>query len=357
MQKRTALSLVASASAGAGVMYFYDPQKGRRRRAGARAKMRRSGRVVQGGVDGATQDLRHRVEGWVAQFAHLFESDKSVPAEILEARVRARIGHIVAHPHAIHVNSKGQVIRLSGEAHPDEVQTLLSAVRRVQGVLDVENALEAKVSDQPGLRVEKRWSPAQQLGVVGVGGLMVSGGIAALRRKDESPVAPLIRTLGGLGIIAGSALLVRSFLNRPFSAIFGLSGTRPIRVNKILEIASPKSQVFLRFKSLLESPLFSARISNFDENRSIYWESKSSASFVHTGQIFFRPGRHPNESRVEIELNYRPSFGLLGHGFLRLLRRDPKALLNQQCMEIKASLERESTNVPNVFETRKRSIG
>ncbi len=65
---------------------------------------------------------------------------------VLEERVRAEIGRIVSTPGAIDVISSTGIVTLSGAVLASEVDDLISAVRGVRGVEEVENRLEMHVT-------------------------------------------------------------------------------------------------------------------------------------------------------------------------------------------------------------------
>jgi osmotically-inducible protein OsmY len=57
-----------------------------------------------------------------------------MPNDVLAQRVRARIGHVVSHPHAITVKAHKGVVTLEGPILEHEVERLLETVRSVRGV-------------------------------------------------------------------------------------------------------------------------------------------------------------------------------------------------------------------------------
>ena len=56
---------------GAGALYFFDPQLGRRRRALLEDQFRRFSRKSSEGLDAALRDLNNRAQGAVAELQHL----------------------------------------------------------------------------------------------------------------------------------------------------------------------------------------------------------------------------------------------------------------------------------------------
>jgi osmotically-inducible protein OsmY len=56
-------------------------------------------------------------------------------------RVRAKLGRVVSHPHAVTVDATGGRVRLRGSVLESEVSRLMRAVSRVPGVKAVVNAV------------------------------------------------------------------------------------------------------------------------------------------------------------------------------------------------------------------------
>jgi hypothetical protein len=205
-------SIVASAALGAIAMYAFDPDKGRRRRALTRDK------VVSVLVDtrhaaGATRrDVAHRLEGLRARALRLWTRQPTTDDLQLIERVRARMGRMVSHPHAIQVGALGARVTLSGPILGHEAAPLLAAVRTVWGVRSVEDLLvvhdhpESVPSLQGGtdpLALQHdHWPPALRAAALSCGVLMA---LYALRE----------RTVAGCTMACiGAALAVRGVTNR-----------------------------------------------------------------------------------------------------------------------------------------------
>ena len=140
----TALCWIA---AGAALMYFLDPQRGNRRRAGLRDKAFRYGRETGQAVRDTTAHARNHARGWAAEARRLVTPEEPVTDEKLVARVRAEMGRHVSHVASIRVTAEGGQVVLAGPVLANEVDGLLAAVRSVRGVKGVENRLD--VRDQP----------------------------------------------------------------------------------------------------------------------------------------------------------------------------------------------------------------
>ncbi|NDD93254.1 hypothetical protein EBZ37_14385 [bacterium] len=171
--------------------------------------------------------------------------------------------------------------------------------------------------------------------------------------RDASPAR---KALGVLAALTSLGVLTRCLTNKSMSELFGYRG--PIHVKKTIEVAAPLSQVFHKIHEKLGA-MNDVRVARFHENEFIYWKSKSSARVENFGSIYFRAGSQERQTRIEVDVAYRPLMGWLGHGMLKLIRRDPKRTLDQAFMEMKAELERSrvAPSVPTVFEAKKQLIG
>src|SRR4051812_24299275 len=109
----TILGLLAGFGAGVGIMYFLDPDRGRRRRALAGEKMTSAAHRLPDAFRVTARDMSNRARGIWAETTNLFLSDNP-PDQVIEARVRSKMGRIVSHPHAVHVASRDGHVTLDG---------------------------------------------------------------------------------------------------------------------------------------------------------------------------------------------------------------------------------------------------
>ncbi|HYY03178.1 MAG TPA: BON domain-containing protein [Gaiellaceae bacterium] len=136
------------AALGALVAYFFDPQSGRRRRHVAydrttgffRTRGARTARAVASQAHGVSQHVRH-----------LREEPKDFDDVTLANKVRSealRGGEIPAGE--VSVNVQNGIVQLRGQVErPDLINTLVERVRKVQGVVDVENLLHVPGTEAP----------------------------------------------------------------------------------------------------------------------------------------------------------------------------------------------------------------
>src|ERR671923_1666750 len=84
------LTALCGVGLGAGLMYIFDPDRGKRRRALVRDQLVHAGHLITRAIGITSRDLSHRAYGVLAEGNHLFHHEE-VSNEVLEARVRAKI--------------------------------------------------------------------------------------------------------------------------------------------------------------------------------------------------------------------------------------------------------------------------
>jgi hypothetical protein len=127
---------------GMGLMYISDPNAGRRRRALLRDKAQSYWYNTGNVLGQKARDTQNRARGLVAEARQRLRRT-AVPADtVLEARVRAQMGHVISHAGAIGVTAHQGRVSLSGPIPANEVEKLLATVESVPGVTEVVNQLE-----------------------------------------------------------------------------------------------------------------------------------------------------------------------------------------------------------------------
>jgi gas vesicle protein len=188
-------SLLSGMAIGAALALAFDPDQGNRRRALIRDKMIRGTRRTGEALDATVRDMRNRAEGIAAATrSHLRHED--VDDARLGERVRAKLGRVCSHPHAIDVYVRDGEVTLIGPVLAEEVRDLLSAAASVRGVHAVVNELEPHESAEgvPSLQGEGRvtgpsldllqsnWAPATRA-LVGAAALAAGGLAIAYSRR------------------------------------------------------------------------------------------------------------------------------------------------------------------------------
>ncbi|HVL55140.1 MAG TPA: hypothetical protein VM491_01435 [Burkholderiaceae bacterium] len=209
-------SFVSAFALGALTMYFLDPVQGRRRRALANDQLTRLSnqlrRLRETGYAGAS-DIANRSRGTVHELRSHLHPSEQLDDERMNARVRARLGRFVSHPKAIETRVKNGVVQLSGPILAAEVEPLLSAVSRMQGVTDIQNLLE--VHETPGNVPALQGSPREHPAMLAASPAVrvaeaITGvvlGVQALRTENRTARSAL--TYSALALIAAAMMLSR----------------------------------------------------------------------------------------------------------------------------------------------------
>lgn len=136
-----AAGLIAAAGAGAGLMYFLDPQRGTARRARLRDRTFKLVRQGTAKVDKNLKYLANKVEGVAAEVRHSIQGEEPPSDTTLAARIKSRLGRITTHAHAIQVEvAQGKVV-LAGPVLVNEGDKIVHEVKAVPGVVSVANGM------------------------------------------------------------------------------------------------------------------------------------------------------------------------------------------------------------------------
>lgn len=142
------LALLGGLGLGAGLMYLFDPDKGRGRRIRLRDRTRRIVHVLEKEVGKKGRDLGNRAQGLASEMLSELTCEP-VTDEVLVERVRAHIGHVIAHPHNVEVSAQEGHVTLQGRLPGHDLEPLLACVRKVRGVLSVDNRMEVSWAEAP----------------------------------------------------------------------------------------------------------------------------------------------------------------------------------------------------------------
>jgi hypothetical protein len=211
-------------------MYLFDPKRGRSRRAIARDKAASLYGDSAHYAGKLQRDLRNRAVGLAASAKGKLTREDEIADQKLEARVRTKLGRVTTHPHAIHVRAESGRVTLEGLVLTNEVNDLISAVRSVPGVCEVQNRLKAH--EEPGSipslqgRTERprersefmqaNWSPTARLVASAFGGGLVIYGMRA-----HGPLAKATATVG-------AGLLARGVSNKEVASWTDLGAARRV---------------------------------------------------------------------------------------------------------------------------------
>jgi uncharacterized membrane protein len=369
MQNR--LTQIVGAGIGAVMMYFFDPDAGKRRRSLVRDQMTRSLHKNADAMGATARDLTNRLYGLIAELRSLFGSE-NVSDEVLAERVRSTVGRAVRHPGSIEVSAQGGHITLTGPILAHEVGRLISRIRSVRGVKGIDNRLDihTDAGSIPGLQgegvrktgrgryefLQSNWAPATRLVAGTAGGLLT---VYGLRR----------RTLPGTFIsAAGVTLFARALTNLELQRLVGIgAGRRVVDIQKTLHIDAPVDRVFDLWADFENFPHFmsnvrevcktsdntshwvvagpagtsvewDAVITTYIPNEVLGWKTNPGAAVQHAGIIHFYPNPD-GTTTVDVKLSYNPVAGALGHVVASLFGADPETEMNQDLLRMKTFIE------------------
>jgi hypothetical protein len=144
---KTAGLAVAGLCAGMVTEYLMDPDRGRARRARLRDKSTHAMHGVNDSLSGMSHDMSNRGRG-MAMSARYRITGRSADDSVLHDRIRAELGRMVSHPHAVQVRVDGGTVTLVGDVLADEEKQARHAVKRVPGVKKVD--AQWTVHEEPG---------------------------------------------------------------------------------------------------------------------------------------------------------------------------------------------------------------
>lgn len=123
---------------GAGVMFLFDPHRGKARRTRVRDQAASWLRREEKSLSKAWANFTNHVTGLETEMKHLFACDEADDQK-LTGRVRTKLGRTVTHPRDLQVLASHGHVTLRGKVNARELPELEAAVRGVRGVRSVEN--------------------------------------------------------------------------------------------------------------------------------------------------------------------------------------------------------------------------
>lgn len=202
-------SILGSLGIGAGMMYFFDPEEGSRRRALVRDQITGALNSSDQLIDKAGRDLRNRTQGVLYEAIGVLNED-GVSEHVLEERMRAKLGHVVRNPGVIEVNSDQGEVTVKGLILADEYPRAVSYLSGVRGVKGFNDRLEVieDLEDAQGLEtggpppqpkfelMQEHWSPTARLFTT------VGGGALALYGMTRRGLAGMMAAVTGIALAA-----------------------------------------------------------------------------------------------------------------------------------------------------------
>ncbi len=149
MGSRSGLLMLGCVGLGLGLMYMLDPSAGSRRRALVRDKARSYWKDTGKAIGKTVRDAQNRALGVAAEARQRLKGSDVPADDVLEARVRAQIGHVITHAGAIGITAHQGRVTLSGPIAASEEGKLLATVEAIPGVTEVVHQLEVHQDTTP----------------------------------------------------------------------------------------------------------------------------------------------------------------------------------------------------------------
>ncbi len=364
--------LFIGAAIGGAAMYYFDPDRGRRRRALVRDQAVRAQSNVRDFVDAGTRDLKNRGTVLLGRTRSLVTRQKPTDA-VLAERVRARMGRYVAHPGAVEVTAIGGEVTLKGSILAHEHADFLDVVQEVPGVKHVRDELSvyetaqgiSQLQGEPRRRsqgsefMDENWAPGPRL-LAGAGAMTLA--LYALRWHGIVRLAT---------IAAGTALLVRTATNKPLRTLAGTSGPHGIDIQKTVHVNAPVHDVYEFLSNYENFPQFMRNIRSVqiypdgrshwivagplganvewdavttrtERDRLIEWSTIVGSPVEHAGTIRL-DSEGEATTRVQVRMSYNPPAGPVGHAVAKFFGADPKSEMDEDLMRLKNALETAGT--------------
>ncbi|MDA8094942.1 MAG: BON domain-containing protein [Betaproteobacteria bacterium] len=135
--------LTAGLAVGAGLMYFFDPDRGHARRTMVRERTSSTMRSAGDAISKRSRNIGNRIKGIAHDTRTLLKRESEAPSdELLMQRVRSEIGHWVANAQAVEVLANQGRVVLNGIVEEGEMRKLLDHVKNIRGVVDIESHLQ-----------------------------------------------------------------------------------------------------------------------------------------------------------------------------------------------------------------------
>jgi uncharacterized membrane protein len=282
---------------GAALMYFYDPQAGRRRRADVRNQLDSAQRRLQHARHVVERDARNRYQGLVA-----------------------------------------------------ETRGAIEAGRR-EGIASAGTSLVHVAQDSARSWQRERWSPAQRA-LAGAGGAALAmygyirgglrgmvmcalGGTLVARATANQELGQALR---GHGILVEKSIFVDAPVEQVFAYWRDLENL-PHWMSHVREVrALGDGRYHWRVDGPAGVPVeWESEMLNVEDNREMTWHTVGDAQVGHVGRIRFEPEKAG--TRLQVQMRYMPPGGVVGHAVARVFGADPRTEMDEDLARMKAAIE------------------
>lgn len=365
MNGRKLSAILFGLGAGAAALYLADPKNGQRRRAELASGARLLLKKVAHEGEKSLRDSRNRLAGLATQLWP--SSGASLPSDqVMEARIRSRLGRVTSHVRRIHVLCDRGTATLWGSVPEEQLSLVIRAVENTPGVTGIIDHLEACRPDEAvathslrDARDQMRldWSPSKRL-LVGATGAALA--VYGWKRKDAA---------GKALSLLGTGMAVRSTMRQHLRASLAIGESSPgFEIEKTIRINAPISDLYDFWTNPENYPkVFShvAKIERMGENlyrwtingpggipvgwegvitrtipnTLVEWKSLPGSAIANFGVAHF-DAHYDASTRINIRMFYRPPAGILGKFFAEMVGADAEKILDQDLKRLKYMFEK-----------------
>lgn len=283
---------------GAALMYFMDPQSGRKRRADVKGQVDANVRKLEHGRDMVLRDAANRTHGL-----------------LLETR------------QAIEARRNGGAAELHGPSLGQVMNGALASWQR------------------------ERWSPSQRAlagatgaalamvgylrgGVRGFAWCALGGGLLARATANEN----LGKLVKGHGIYVEKTLRIAAPVSEVFAYWRNLENF-PMWMSHVRSVRYVGGD---RFHWVVDGPAgraveWDSELLNVSDNSEMTWRSVPGSEVDHTGRVRFEA--QDGATRIHVQLRYSPPGGLIGHAIAKAFGADPASEMDDDLGRLKSLIE------------------
>lgn len=132
------LRLITSIGLGAALMYLFDPERGKARRAQIGDRVKATASDAEQSAEKLAKNVRNRAAGMKAK---LSKTEEAADDEILIARIKSELGHVIERADRVAVEASLGYVTLRGELPEGEIEKAVESAEGVDGVIEVDNQL------------------------------------------------------------------------------------------------------------------------------------------------------------------------------------------------------------------------
>jgi len=156
MQKRHLAQIacfLGGAAMGARLMYLFDPDRGRSRRAKLRDRVAGGIHFLQREANKQARNVGHQVIGRLHEIrSSIHERATPIDEDILLDRVRAQLGRDVMRMRRLDLSMQDGCVVIAGPVMPGEAEKIRKKLRKIRGVRDCDVRVE-EISHQEMQRI------------------------------------------------------------------------------------------------------------------------------------------------------------------------------------------------------------